>query len=307
MQGKRIVITGATGQVGAPIARALAGDNEVIGPPGSGTRRCASRSPTTGSTACRSTCGPVTCPPSPATASTPASTSPWRSRAGGTSTSASPRRRRADLMTWCRPARFLHCSSTGVYQPRWPRAIGENDPLGDNHRVMLPTYSISKIAAEAVVRSRARQLDLPTTIARLAVPYGDNGGWPLVHLAMMQRGHARSRSTPTRPPSTTHPRGRHHRARAGAARRRLRPGDRRQLGRSRGGRASRSGAPTSASSSACSHLRPDRPDHRERRRRHHPAPRDAPPCQVGGATVCAAWWRPTTPSCSPPLTRPRPG
>ena len=29
----------------------------------------------------------------------------------------------------------------------------ETDPLGDNHRVMMPTYSISKIAAEAVVRT----------------------------------------------------------------------------------------------------------------------------------------------------------
>ena len=30
LEGKRIVITGATGQVGGPIARALAADNEVI-------------------------------------------------------------------------------------------------------------------------------------------------------------------------------------------------------------------------------------------------------------------------------------
>ncbi len=50
---------------------------------------------------------------------------------------------------------------------------------------MLPTYSISKIAGEVVARSMARALDLPTTIARLNVPYGDNGGWPLYHLEMM--------------------------------------------------------------------------------------------------------------------------
>jgi nucleoside-diphosphate-sugar epimerase len=46
----------------------------------------------------------------------------------------------------------------------------------------MPTYSIAKIATEAVVRTEARQLGLPTTIARLNVPYGDNGGWPAIML-----------------------------------------------------------------------------------------------------------------------------
>jgi nucleoside-diphosphate-sugar epimerase len=53
---------------------------------------------------------------------------------------------------------------------------------------MMETYSISKIAAEAVVRTAARQFDLPTTIARLNVPYGDNGGWPAFHLTMIEAG-----------------------------------------------------------------------------------------------------------------------
>jgi nucleoside-diphosphate-sugar epimerase len=52
----------------------------------------------------------------------------------------------------------------------------------------MPTYSISKIAAEAMARSGARQWGLPTTIARLNVPYGDNGGWPLFHLEMILAG-----------------------------------------------------------------------------------------------------------------------
>jgi nucleoside-diphosphate-sugar epimerase len=53
---------------------------------------------------------------------------------------------------------------------------------------MLPTYSICKIAAETMARFGARQWNLPTTIARLSVPYGDNGGWPFYHLLMMQNG-----------------------------------------------------------------------------------------------------------------------
>jgi len=52
----------------------------------------------------------------------------------------------------------------------------------------LPTYSICKIAAEAMARFGARQWNLPTTIARLSVPYGDNGGWPFYHLLMLQNG-----------------------------------------------------------------------------------------------------------------------
>lgn len=83
---------------------------------------------------------------------------------------------------------FLHCSSTGVYQPAGAYALKETDPLGDNHRAMMPTYSISKIAAEVMVRYSARRFGIPTTIARLNVPYGDEGGWPAFHLAMMRAG-----------------------------------------------------------------------------------------------------------------------
>ena len=53
---------------------------------------------------------------------------------------------------------------------------------------MFPTYSISKIASETVCRFVARQHGIPTTIARLSVPYGDNGGWMYFHMLMMQQG-----------------------------------------------------------------------------------------------------------------------
>ena len=93
------------------------------------------------------------------------------------------------LMARCRSAQaFLHCSSTGVYAPAGHRRLVETDALGDNHRAIMPTYSIAKIAAEAVVRTGARQWQLPTTIARLNVPYGDNGGWPAFHLEQILAG-----------------------------------------------------------------------------------------------------------------------
>jgi nucleoside-diphosphate-sugar epimerase len=93
------------------------------------------------------------------------------------------------LMARCRSAKaFLHCSTAGVYEDAGKTPLRETDPLGDNHRVMLPTYSLSKIAAESVVRFAARQWSLPTVITRLSVPYGDHGGWPWFHLMMMKRG-----------------------------------------------------------------------------------------------------------------------
>ena len=85
---------------------------------------------------------------------------------------------------------FLHCSSTAVYAPAGHRRLGEDAALGDNHRPLagMGTYSISKIAAEAMAVFCAGQLSLPTTIARLNVPYGPRGFWPAHHLTAILAG-----------------------------------------------------------------------------------------------------------------------
>ena len=96
----------------------------------------------------------------------------------------------AGLMERCSGAEaFLHCSSTAVYAPDGHRPLLETDPLGDSHRTMggMPTYSISKIAGEVLVKHTAKRLGLPTVIARLNVPYGDSYGWMMFHLMMMER------------------------------------------------------------------------------------------------------------------------
>jgi UDP-glucuronate 4-epimerase len=93
------------------------------------------------------------------------------------------------LMAHCRGAKaFLHCSSAAVYDPPDDEPRSETAALGDNHRFLFPTYSISKIAGEVVARSMARVVGVPTVIARLNVPYGDNGGWPFYHMEMMLAG-----------------------------------------------------------------------------------------------------------------------
>lgn len=93
------------------------------------------------------------------------------------------------LMSHCRGVRaFLHCSSGAVYDPPNDEPRTERTVYGDNHTPLLPTYSISKIAGEVVVATMARALGIPATIARLNVPYGDNGGWQRYHLEMMLNG-----------------------------------------------------------------------------------------------------------------------
>jgi len=82
---------------------------------------------------------------------------------------------------------WLHCSSMRVYQSHGHAPIKETDPLGDaistlRDRRRNVTYSISKVVAEVMARFAARQWNVRTTIARLTVPYGNNGGWPARHL-----------------------------------------------------------------------------------------------------------------------------
>ncbi len=93
------------------------------------------------------------------------------------------------LLAHCHKAKaFLLVSSGGVYQYAGQDPLPENAPLGDNHRALMPTYSICKIAQETVVRFAGKQFGVPTVIGRMSMPYGDNGGWPFYHLLMMKEG-----------------------------------------------------------------------------------------------------------------------
>lgn len=81
---------------------------------------------------------------------------------------------------------FLHMSSTAVYEYNGAEPHAEDSSLGDNHRNLFETYSISKIAAETVAGFVAREFDIPLTVARLNVPYGSFPCWPYFHFMMMQ-------------------------------------------------------------------------------------------------------------------------
>jgi len=91
----------------------------------------------------------------------------------------------------CRKARAALVMTTGsIYKPHEdPRhPYVETDPLGDAQLPSVPTYSISKIAEEGVVRTVCRLLNLPTVIVRMNVAYGTNGGMPAFHLDAVASG-----------------------------------------------------------------------------------------------------------------------
>jgi nucleoside-diphosphate-sugar epimerase len=86
---------------------------------------------------------------------------------------------------------FLHMSSSSVYRvPACsPDPVGEESELG-GYAPYSPHYAMSKLASEAVVRLQARALGLPTIITRLDVAYGarGHGGVPMIVYDFMKNG-----------------------------------------------------------------------------------------------------------------------
>ena len=188
MRDSKILITGVTGQVATPVALALAADNEVWGI-ARFTDAAARTSLEQAGIRCEAVnlaAGDFTGLPSDfdyVLNLAVAKSGRWDKDLAANAESVGL------LMAHCRDSKaFLHCSSAAVYDPPGDEVRTERAALGDNHKPLFPTYSISKIAGETVARTMARALDVPTTIARLNVPYGDNGGWPFYHMEMMLDG-----------------------------------------------------------------------------------------------------------------------
>jgi nucleoside-diphosphate-sugar epimerase len=188
MRGSKILITGPTGQVAVPVAKALAADNEVWG-----IARFTDSAARADLEESGVRCEPVNLASGDFTGLPTdfdyvinlavAKSGRWDKDLAANAESVGL------LMSHCRSAKaFLHCSSGAVYDPPDDDPRSEHAVLGDNHKPMFPTYSISKIAGEVVVRTMARALGIPSVIARLNVPYGDNGGWPFFHMEMMLGG-----------------------------------------------------------------------------------------------------------------------
>lgn len=91
-----------------------------------------------------------------------------------------------DLLFHCRNAKgFVYCSTGSVYAYQGQRPLTEADPPGVPLRA---NYSFSKIAGEQVCIWVARQYQIPLTIIRICSTYGPLGGAPADRLEAILQG-----------------------------------------------------------------------------------------------------------------------
>ena len=200
LDAQKILITGATGKIAYPIARALAQRNEVWG--AARLRNPADRDKLAGA-------GITPLPLDMSTAdftelpddftyvfhaAVDTGVDDW-TRCVETNAQKS-----GELLYHCRAAKgFVFCSTGSVYGYQGQRPLRESDPPGVPLR---PNYSFSKIAAEAVCTWIAKQYHIPLTVIRICSTYGPQGGAPADRLDMML-AHKAIRPTPTNPTTTT--------------------------------------------------------------------------------------------------------
>jgi nucleoside-diphosphate-sugar epimerase len=209
ISGEKILITGVTGAVAAPLAERLAKDNEVWGlarflEPADpartgkeiriGSLRSRSAIEALGIRTCAAdlASGDLSQAPDDFTyvlhfafARLPPGPDQferaYRINAEGT----------GFVLQHCRKAKAALVVSSGtIYSPHEDRdhAYVENDPLGGAKAPWSPSSPASKVIQEAVARYCARAYDLPTTIVRLFMPYGTPGLGPSLDIEAMKRG-----------------------------------------------------------------------------------------------------------------------
>ncbi|KUJ64399.1 dehydratase [Streptomyces albus subsp. albus] len=195
LEGKKILVTGGTGQVAGPVAEALAEHNEVW---------CLGRFGTPGSEDALRARGITTfrwdmddlseaAYDGLPTDFTHVIHSAVRRGEDGDFNAAVEVNSLAcgRLMTHCRTAESFLFVSTGALYKRQTldHKYTESDPI-DGVADWLPAYPVGKIAAEGTVRAFAGVLGLPTTIARLNIAYGPGGygGVPMLYFKRMLAG-----------------------------------------------------------------------------------------------------------------------
>ena len=183
LDGEKILITGATGKIAFPIARALAERNEVWGaarlrsPDDRDKLVAAGIRPV----AVDMSTGDFSMLPGDFTHVFHAAVDPGADDWGRCVTTNA--HNSGELLYHCRAARgFVFCSTGSVYGYQGRRPLTEADPPGVPLRA---NYSFSKVAAESVCTWVAEHFDIPLTIIRICSTYGPQGGAPADRLEMM--------------------------------------------------------------------------------------------------------------------------
>ncbi|MDQ1461469.1 MAG: UDP-glucuronate 4-epimerase [Actinomycetota bacterium] len=191
LRGSRIVVTGAAGRVGFPIARHLATPelaNTVYGVARLSSPGDAARLRAAGVEPVRRDFGDGSdfrdLPDADyvfhaAAALGPAAAGDWRY---AFEVNAQAAGRLVERYAACRG--FVYCSTGSAYRYQGARPLREDDPPGTH----IGNYSFSKIAGEAVVTFASRRFGTPVTIIRIFSTYGPMGGAPADRLELILEG-----------------------------------------------------------------------------------------------------------------------
>jgi len=191
LTGKKLLLTGMTGQLGSSLAMGLVPHNEVWGmarftAPGSRERVEAMGIRTI---ACDYTANNFDGVPDDFdyVLHAAAAVMPQSSEEGMVQNAEGT----GFLLAHCRRAKgFIYISTTGVYrdQPDQRHRYVETDQLG-GMSPHSPYYGVTKAAGEAVTRTVGKIFNVPTTILRMNVSYGrgGHGGLPGIHLEKLLR------------------------------------------------------------------------------------------------------------------------
>ena len=176
ISGAKVLVTGPTGNLGWPLARGLAADNEVWGSgPLLRIRLLEARWKRPGVRAVAKDIGVDPLDDLPADFDYvfhAASLIPMASERDMARTFVVNTQGTARVLAHCSQARtFVFCSTAGVYRHQ-PRPLVEDDDYGAD----VPAYAMSKIAAEQAVRYLSCSVGIPAVIMRVGALYGPEGG-----------------------------------------------------------------------------------------------------------------------------------